>query len=171
MNELEEQRLTELNRGRHLSYQRSRHVTHSQTSLIKIEGVDDTNAAKYAAPNTRDEDDVADPVKTASTSARRSPTSTRPRRRSAAPGSASSGARSPALTVHIPRSAASAAASRRPLNSTPREKLEKILTGLQATPASSVPSSATPFHPSPSVLRSASCFTPLRYKMVSGRSW
>lgn len=30
-----------------MSYQRSRHVTHSGTSLIKIEGVDDTNAAKY----------------------------------------------------------------------------------------------------------------------------
>lgn len=38
-----------VNRGRHLSYQRSRHVTHSGTSLIKIEGVDDTNAAKYVA--------------------------------------------------------------------------------------------------------------------------
>ncbi|KXH45288.1 60S ribosomal protein L33-A [Colletotrichum simmondsii] len=34
-------------RGRHLSYQRSRHVTHSKTSLIKIEGVDDTNAANF----------------------------------------------------------------------------------------------------------------------------
>jgi hypothetical protein len=36
-------------RGRHLSYQRSRHTTHAKTSLIKIEGVDDTNAAKYVA--------------------------------------------------------------------------------------------------------------------------
>jgi large subunit ribosomal protein L35Ae len=34
-------------RGRHLSYQRGRHNTHPRTSLIKIEGVDDTNAAKY----------------------------------------------------------------------------------------------------------------------------
>ncbi|KAK1988741.1 60S ribosomal protein L33-A [Colletotrichum cereale] len=34
-------------KGRHLSYQRSRHVTHSKTSLIKIEGVDDTNAANF----------------------------------------------------------------------------------------------------------------------------
>ena len=34
-------------RGRHLSYQRNRHTTHPKTSLIKIEGVDDTNAAKY----------------------------------------------------------------------------------------------------------------------------
>ena len=36
-------------RGRHLSYQRSRHTVHAKTSLIKIEGVDDTNAAKYVA--------------------------------------------------------------------------------------------------------------------------
>jgi len=36
-------------RGRHLSYQRSRHVTHPGTSLIKIEGVDNTNAAKYVS--------------------------------------------------------------------------------------------------------------------------
>ncbi|KAK4648388.1 LOW QUALITY PROTEIN: 60S ribosomal protein L33B [Podospora bellae-mahoneyi] len=35
-----------IHRGRHLSYQRSRHAVHSKTSLIKIEGVDDTNAAK-----------------------------------------------------------------------------------------------------------------------------
>ncbi|KAK1600666.1 ribosomal protein L35Ae-domain-containing protein [Colletotrichum navitas] len=34
-------------KGRHLSYQRSRHVTHPKTSLIKIEGVDDTNAANF----------------------------------------------------------------------------------------------------------------------------
>lgn len=34
-------------RGRHLSYQRSRHNTRPKTSLIKIEGVDDTPAAKY----------------------------------------------------------------------------------------------------------------------------
>ncbi|KAK0383263.1 hypothetical protein NLU13_9176 [Sarocladium strictum] len=34
-------------KGRHLSYQRSRHVTHPGTSLIKIEGVDDTNAANF----------------------------------------------------------------------------------------------------------------------------
>lgn len=34
-------------RGRHLSYQRGRHTTHPKTSLVKIEGVDDTNAAKY----------------------------------------------------------------------------------------------------------------------------
>ncbi|KAF6813317.1 60s ribosomal protein l33 [Colletotrichum musicola] len=34
-------------RGRHLSYQRGRHTTHPQTSLIKIEGVDDTNAANF----------------------------------------------------------------------------------------------------------------------------
>jgi large subunit ribosomal protein L35Ae len=36
-----------LPRGRHLSYQRGRHNTHPKTSLIKIEGVDDTAAAKY----------------------------------------------------------------------------------------------------------------------------
>ncbi|GKT42369.1 60S ribosomal protein L33-A [Colletotrichum spaethianum] len=42
-----EPRLTITSRGRHLSYQRSRHVTHSKTSLIKIEGVDDTNAANF----------------------------------------------------------------------------------------------------------------------------
>jgi ribosomal protein L35AE/L33A len=34
-------------RGRHLSYQRGRRTTHPATSLIKIEGVDDTAAAKY----------------------------------------------------------------------------------------------------------------------------
>ncbi|RFU74381.1 60s ribosomal l33-a [Trichoderma arundinaceum] len=34
-------------RGRHLSYQRSRNITHPGTSLIKIEGVDDTNAANF----------------------------------------------------------------------------------------------------------------------------
>jgi large subunit ribosomal protein L35Ae len=34
-------------KGRHLSYQRSRHTTKSSTSLIKIEGVDDTNAARF----------------------------------------------------------------------------------------------------------------------------
>lgn len=76
-------------RGRHLSYQRGRRNTHPETSLIKIEGVDDTAAAKYVLPNdhrtraygllTRD---------LASTSARRSPMSTGARRRSAAPRSA-----------------------------------------------------------------------------------
>ena len=34
-------------RGRHLSYKRSRHTTHPATSLIKIEGVDDAEAARY----------------------------------------------------------------------------------------------------------------------------
>jgi large subunit ribosomal protein L35Ae len=34
-------------RGRHLSYQRGRHSLTPKTSLIKIEGVDDTPAAKY----------------------------------------------------------------------------------------------------------------------------
>ncbi|KAK4111923.1 ribosomal protein L35Ae [Canariomyces notabilis] len=33
--------------GRHLSYQRGRHNTHPRTSLIKIEGVDDTAAANF----------------------------------------------------------------------------------------------------------------------------
>ena len=42
-----------MHRGRHLSYQRGRHTTHPKTSLIKIEGVDDTAAAKYVA-RTRD---------------------------------------------------------------------------------------------------------------------
>lgn len=37
-------------RGRHLSYQRGRRTTHPATSLIKIEGVDDTKAAKYVLP-------------------------------------------------------------------------------------------------------------------------
>lgn len=36
-----------LNRGRHLSYQRGKRNTTPGTSLIKIEGVDDTKAAKY----------------------------------------------------------------------------------------------------------------------------
>ncbi|PSR99381.1 ribosomal protein L35Ae [Coniella lustricola] len=34
-------------KGRHLSYQRSRHVTHPSTSLIKIEGVDNTESANF----------------------------------------------------------------------------------------------------------------------------
>lgn len=37
---------TILSRGRHLSYQRGKHEVYPNTSLIKIEGVDDTNAAK-----------------------------------------------------------------------------------------------------------------------------
>lgn len=41
--------LTKMNRGRHLSYKRSRHNTSPSTSLIKIEGVDDSNAAKYVS--------------------------------------------------------------------------------------------------------------------------
>jgi ribosomal protein L35AE/L33A len=46
--ELEEQSLIGIfNRGRHLSYQRGKRNTNPGTSLIKIEGVDDTNAAKY----------------------------------------------------------------------------------------------------------------------------
>ncbi|KAL1839170.1 hypothetical protein VTJ83DRAFT_502 [Remersonia thermophila] len=34
-------------KGRHLSYQRSRRTVHPKTSLIKIEGVDDTAAANF----------------------------------------------------------------------------------------------------------------------------
>jgi ribosomal protein L35AE/L33A len=34
-------------RGRHLSYQRGKRNTNPGTSLIKIEGVDNTDAAKY----------------------------------------------------------------------------------------------------------------------------
>ncbi|KAJ2904788.1 hypothetical protein MKZ38_007144 [Zalerion maritima] len=34
-------------KGRHLSYQRGRRTTHTSTSLIKIEGVDDQSAAKF----------------------------------------------------------------------------------------------------------------------------
>lgn len=41
---------TNFSRGRHLSYQRSRRTVHSKTSLVKIEGVDDQSAAKYASP-------------------------------------------------------------------------------------------------------------------------
>lgn len=40
-------------RGRHLSYQRSRNITHPGTSLIKIEGVDSTAAAKYVVATSR----------------------------------------------------------------------------------------------------------------------
>ena len=41
-------------RGRHLSYQRGKRNTNPGTSLIKIEGVDDTAAAKYVSiPNWR----------------------------------------------------------------------------------------------------------------------
>lgn len=43
-----EQRLTRIffTRGRHLSYQRSKHQVNPNTSLIKIDGVDNTDAAK-----------------------------------------------------------------------------------------------------------------------------
>ncbi|KAL1991625.1 hypothetical protein VTN49DRAFT_4933 [Thermomyces lanuginosus] len=34
-------------KGRHLSYQRGKRNTNPNTSLIKIEGVDDTNAARF----------------------------------------------------------------------------------------------------------------------------
>ncbi|KAK4501675.1 hypothetical protein PRZ48_007484 [Zasmidium cellare] len=34
-------------KGKHLSYQRSKHVTNPGTSLIKIEGVDDPKAASF----------------------------------------------------------------------------------------------------------------------------
>ncbi|KAI9731492.1 MAG: 60S ribosomal protein L33B [Cirrosporium novae-zelandiae] len=34
-------------KGRHLSYVRSKRTTHPNTSLIKIEGVDDQNAATF----------------------------------------------------------------------------------------------------------------------------
>ncbi|KAJ1327605.1 large subunit ribosomal protein L35Ae [Microdochium nivale] len=34
-------------KGRHLSYQRSKHVTNPKMSLVKIEGVDDINAANF----------------------------------------------------------------------------------------------------------------------------
>lgn len=42
-----ESRLIQPYRGRHLSYQRGKRNTNPGTSLIKIEGVDDTKAAKY----------------------------------------------------------------------------------------------------------------------------
>lgn len=41
----------DLRRGRHLSYQRGKRNTNPGTSLIKIEGVDDTAAAKYVPPS------------------------------------------------------------------------------------------------------------------------
>jgi ribosomal protein L35AE/L33A len=34
-------------KGKHLSHQRGKRNTNPNTSLLKIEGVDDTNAAKY----------------------------------------------------------------------------------------------------------------------------
>ncbi|TVY53689.1 60S ribosomal protein L33-B [Lachnellula cervina] len=34
-------------RGRHLSYQRGKRITNPNTSLIKLEGVDDTKAANF----------------------------------------------------------------------------------------------------------------------------
>lgn len=34
-------------RARHLGYQRGRHTQHPRTSLVKIEGVDSTQDAKY----------------------------------------------------------------------------------------------------------------------------
>lgn len=95
-------------RGRHLSYQRSRHITHPGTSLIKIEGVDDVKGAKYVeTPRTETKNSPSRCTNVAflfaaSTSASVLLSSTVARRRSAAARSASSGARSPALTVFIP---------------------------------------------------------------------
>lgn len=37
-----------MNRARHLGYRRNKHTTHPNRSLVKIEGVDTTEAAKYA---------------------------------------------------------------------------------------------------------------------------
>ncbi|KAJ5768515.1 hypothetical protein N7533_001098 [Penicillium manginii] len=34
-------------KGRHLSYQRAKHTTNPNTSLVKIEGVDDPKAASF----------------------------------------------------------------------------------------------------------------------------
>lgn len=40
-------------KGKHLSHQRGKRNTNPNTSLLKIEGVDDTNAAKYVVPQTQ----------------------------------------------------------------------------------------------------------------------
>jgi hypothetical protein len=55
-NDTSERRLTRINRGRHLSYKRSRHTTKPAISLIQIEGVDNTEAAKYVTMEERYED-------------------------------------------------------------------------------------------------------------------
>jgi ribosomal protein L35AE/L33A len=80
-------------RGRHLSYQRSRHTTHAKTSLVKIEGVDDTAGAKYVEAVAFSLREQTLTGVAASISARRSHMSTGDRRRSAELRSASSGAR------------------------------------------------------------------------------
>jgi Ribosomal protein L35Ae len=49
-----------LHRGRHLSYQRGKRNTNPGTSLIKIEGVDDTKAAKYVLKGCTGVKDSAD---------------------------------------------------------------------------------------------------------------
>lgn len=36
-----------MSRARHLGYRRNKHSTHPNRSLVKIEGVDNTEAAKY----------------------------------------------------------------------------------------------------------------------------
>ena len=41
-----DKRLTFITRGKHLSYQRGKRNTNPNTSLIKIEGVDDPKAAR-----------------------------------------------------------------------------------------------------------------------------
>ena len=41
------------NRGRHLSYQRGKRNTNPGTSLIQIEGVENTEAAKYVGQSAR----------------------------------------------------------------------------------------------------------------------
>jgi len=85
-------------RGRHVSYQRGKRNTNPGTSLIKIEGVDDTKAAKYAGLSLYSSKGGADGL-TASTSERRSLSFTVRKERLGDQRSGSSGARLPGHMV------------------------------------------------------------------------
>lgn len=91
------QLLMDSSRGRHLSYARGKRNTSPGTSLIKIEGVDNTSAAKYVAH--LDMDGLRTDGCVASTSERRLHSYTVHRRRSEDPRSELFGARSPDHTV------------------------------------------------------------------------
>lgn len=125
-------------------------------SLIKIEGVDDSKAARWAVTQSTEWGGTGVAKRflcTASTWARRSPSSTGQSERSRAPRSGWSGARLPALTVRGRMEAVEYADC-------------NIIYGqfmtdmLQATPVSSVLSSDTTSRRRPSVPPSASCCTP-----------
>lgn len=86
-------------RAKHVSFQRGKRNSNPNISLLKLEGVDTTEAAKYDMQQTRIKQRHRLITRTASTSERRSCTSTEQRRRSGDPRSGASGARSEGHTV------------------------------------------------------------------------